>query len=262
MTATWCDIGADGRLRGPADITWNAAWPTPDGETGFAEPADGMVFHTEVGYEHNVIDEFNNIAAQASSFFSIGDDGHIHQYGPVGSGWVAWTQSNGNYHYRGVEHEDNGNPAIPLTAAQLAASAMVFEALSHHDGFPLAATDKPVGGKGLIFHSDGGVPWGNHDCPGAVRRAQRPAIIAAAQAIRKQREAPAVTVIVVTADGKLSLAQIAEAHKTQPAAILRATAVADRFYPPDIAHWLDAVFAGITPAAAPVPAGAVLKVPA
>lgn len=68
--------------------------------------------------------------------------------------------------------------------------------------------------------------------------------------------------VTVTADGKLSIAGIADAHKTQPAAILRATAVADGKYPAAVAKWIDAVFTGTALPLAPVPAGTVFHLPA
>jgi hypothetical protein len=179
-----CRIDASGRLRGPASITWNTPWPTVNGTPGGFGTAFGGVFHTEVGYDHNVVVEFNSPSAQASAFFSIDMAGNVHQYGPLGKDWMAWTQVAGNPHWRGVEHEDKGNPANPLSDAQLAASAQVFEAMSAFDGWPLQVTDD-VNGRGIILHSDGGVPWGNHACPGAVRAAQRPDLIALALKIRR-----------------------------------------------------------------------------
>jgi hypothetical protein len=204
-------IDKAGKLQGPADITINDPFPTHNGTAGAFGTAQGGVIHTEVGFEHAVIDEFNNPAAQASAFFSIGMDGHIHQYGPLGHDWMAWTQIAGNPHWRGVEHEDKGHPETPMPAAQLAASAQVFEAMSAFDGWPLAPTDDPVGGRGIIFHSDGGVAWGNHDCPGSVRRAQRPVIIALAKQIRAGDPLPAGR---HTADGTGSMAALAARQRT------------------------------------------------
>jgi len=181
-------IGPDGLLRGNAAITHNVPMPTGNGTAGgFGTPYGGGI-HTEVGFEHGTIAEFNTPAAQASAFFSIGMDGRIHQYGPLGRDWMAWTQVAGNPNWRGVEHEDKSLPTTPMPEAQLIASAQVFEAMSTFDGslgnpWPLQATDN-VNGRGVILHSDGGVPWGNHACPGPVRAAQRPAILALARQIR------------------------------------------------------------------------------
>lgn len=184
-------IDKDGKLVCPSHphlITYNTPFPTHNGSPGgFSEPANGLVLHTEVGYEHSVIDEFNNLPSQASAFFSVGMDGHIHQYGPVGKGWKAWTQVNGNTKYRGVEHEDQGKPTNPFSAAQIESTASLLEAVSAHDGFALQVGKNPTSGKGVFLHSQGGQAWGGHQCPGTVRGNQRDDIIARAKAIRKSK---------------------------------------------------------------------------
>lgn len=254
-------IDAAGRLQGPADITFNVPWPTPNCTANGFGTAFGGVYHTEVGWEHSVIAEFNSPAAQASAFFSISMTGAIHQYVPLGLNYAAWTQAAGNHSYRGVEHEDGGDPSRPLTPAQLAASAQVFEAMSAYDGWPLEATDNPDGGRGIIFHSDGKAAWGGHDCPGDVRRAQRPALIALAKAIR-EGNVPSGPVA-VTSDGTLSLADLCHSHGhgATPAMVLRLTAQHGG-YPGDVAHWLNEVFEGTRDAQATVPAGLELYLPA
>jgi lysozyme len=60
----------------------------------------------------------------------------------------------------------------------------------------------------------------------------------------------------VTTDGKLTLGQIAAAHGTQASGLLRATAVADHFYPANVAGWINAELGESIP-----PAGLVLKLP-
>ncbi|HVX20875.1 MAG TPA: hypothetical protein VHB02_05985 [Acidimicrobiales bacterium] len=147
-----------------------------------------MVLHTEVGWEHTVEHEFTDPSYQASAFCSISGglnaqsppDGHLHQYGPIGHGWMAWAQKAGNPRFRSVEFEDGGRPTRPLTALQIATGGAVLAAVAEFDGFPIQSTDDPDHGRGLILHVDGGAAWGGHDCPGAVRAAQRPALIAAA----------------------------------------------------------------------------------
>lgn len=64
-----------------------------------------------------------------------------------------------------------------------------------------------------------------------------------------------------TADGKMSLVRIAQEAHSQPSSVLRRTAVHDGRYAPELAQWLNAVFAGHLPATAPVPAGVKLRVP-
>ena len=179
-----CHVGSEGRLRGPVSVSYNDPWPCANGTPGgFIAPARGVVLHTEVGTETGTRAWFNNPQAQASAFFSVSFDGSVRQYGPL-DGWMAWSQAEGNPEWIGVEHEDDGNPAIPFSAGQIAATAQIFEATSAHFGFPLDITDN-TDGHGLIYHGAGGVAWGDHpDCPGDVRKHQRPAIIAVAKAIR------------------------------------------------------------------------------
>jgi hypothetical protein len=243
---------ADGKLKGPAAITYNTPWPTGNGTPGGFGTAFGGVMHTEVGFEHSVIHEFNDPAAQASAFFSISVTGAIHQYGPLGKDWKAWTQAAGNTHYRGVEHEDQGDPNKPLTPVQLAASAQVFEAMSAFDGWPLAPTDNPNGGRGIIFHVDGGAAWGGHDCPGPVRERQRPALIALAKQIR----APQPGLIHYRTTGRESFTELAAELKVKARLLLRHNGGPDRPWPAGFGDYLDA-----GNLAAPMPAGITLRVP-
>jgi hypothetical protein len=175
-----CHFDGNGWLQGPIRITHLSS---PNHGSGFGT-GRGVVMHTEAGYEAGTVETFMNPAAQVSAFFSIAQDGSCHQYVPVGRGLTAWSQAEGNSAWRGIEDEDRTNPAIPLTAAQLTTFAQILEACSEYDGFPLQITDS-VGGTGLICHGDGGAAWGGHyNCPGNVRKAQRPQIIALAKQIR------------------------------------------------------------------------------
>jgi hypothetical protein len=178
--------------------SYASPFPTPNGySTGFAEPANGVVFHTEVGYEHNVIAEFENPGAQASAFVSNALDGTLTQYGPLFKKWAAWTQAQGNARWRGIENEDQGNPANPLTDAQLWSMAGFVELCAHVDGFAIQITDDPTNGRGLITHQDGGQAWGGHSCPAPVRTAQRALIVARALNLAAQRNGvhPAVAAV-------------------------------------------------------------------
>lgn len=66
-----------------------------------------------------------------------------------------------------------------------------------------------------------------------------------------------------TSDGKTSLTALCGRHPGwTPAGIIRRTANHDGKFEPDVATWLNAVFEGRIPATLPVPAGAVLRVPA
>jgi hypothetical protein len=183
------EIDADGKIRGTAGqvgatIEYNDPWPCKNGTPGGSGAMMGLVLHTEDGYEQGTISWFNNPAAGASAFFAVGQDGAIHQFGPLGKDWMAWAQADGNPHWYSVEDADNTHPSVPLTDAQITAVAQLLEVLSRFAGFPLEVTDS-VDKKGLGVHSMGGVPWGDHlECPGPVRAAQRQVIVDRAKAIR------------------------------------------------------------------------------
>jgi hypothetical protein len=224
----------------------------------------GVVMHTMVGQLESAVAWFSNPAAQASAHFGIAQDGRIHQFGPIGKGWVAWAEAAGNYTWYSIEHADNGDPANPLTDAQLTASAQVVECLSAFAGFPLQVTDS-VNGRGYGVHVMGGNAWGGHTCPGPGPRAgQRHEVSARAQALRTQpAPQPSAAYQNWTADGRTPLAQAAAAHQTGASTILRLTAEQSpsSVYPQAVATWLDGVFANTVPPTAPVPKGIVLRVP-
>ena len=181
MTDLRCHFDSNGWLQGPISITHLL---TPNHGTGFGT-GRGVVMHTEAGFETGTVETFMNPANKVSAFFSIAQSGTCHQYVPVGKGLTAWSQAAGNSAWRGIEDEDRTDPSIPLTQAQITAFAQILEACSAFDGFPLQVTDN-VNGQGLILHSDGGEAWGGHfSCPGNVRAAQRPQIVALAMSIRQ-----------------------------------------------------------------------------
>ena len=177
-----CHFDADGWLRGPISITH---YLSPNHyASGFDGPARGMVQHTEDGYTAGTEATFMDPATEVSAFFGVGEDGAAQQFLPLGHRFVAWAQESGNPYWRSCECEDKTRTGQPMTPPQVAAFAQILEACSAYDGFPLQITND-VHGTGLITHGDGGVEWGNHpDCPGPVRKAQRPAIVKLAQAIR------------------------------------------------------------------------------
>ena len=210
---------SSGRVTGPAAITYNSPWPCPNGTFGSGAMM-GVVEHTQVGNNPGTVSWFNNPAAEASAHFCIAQDGSVVQMGPIGKGWIAWAQGAGNEAWYSIEHADDGNPANPLTPAQITASAQLVECLSDFAGFPLQVSDSPSV-KGYGWHGMGGVAWGDHpDCPGDVRKAQRPQIIALAMAIRTPPEAGPYRHV---ATGGQTLAQIAAARGTTPAHLLQVT---------------------------------------
>jgi len=228
-----CQFDAEGWLRGPIQIT-HLTTPNHSG-AGFGT-GRGVVIHTEAGYEAGTVATFMNPANQVSAFWSIARGGTCHQYVPVGHGYCAWSQAAGNDAWRGVEDEDQTHPSIPLTAKQIATFGQILEACSTYDGFPLEITDD-VNGTGLITHGDGGVNWGNHpSCPGSVRRAQRPQIIAMAKAIRTGTATPSAEYVT---DGRVSWVEIAAEHKITAAYLLRLNGGPGQPFPEDMRAYIN-----------------------
>ena len=177
---------AMGHVTGDAQIEYNIPWPCVNGSWG-SGPMRGVLMHTMVGSLGGTIASFNNPGRQASAHFGVDESGKIHQFGPIGKGWIAWHAVDANREWYGIEHADAGNPDNPLTTAQITASAQLVECLSAFAGFPLQVTDS-VNGHGYGTHSMGGAAWGGHTCPDLppqhVRSAQRDEIIALAKQIR------------------------------------------------------------------------------
>jgi hypothetical protein len=233
-------IDSGGQLRGSASISYNSPFPCPNGKDGgmvVPKGIMGVVMHTMVGNLPGTISSFNDPDFQASAHFGIDQKGHIHQFGPV-NGWMAWAQADGNPNWYSIEHADGGAPDVPLTDAQLTASAQVVEALATHGAFPLHVSDSP-GQEGYGVHFMGGAGWGGHSCPDLppqrVRSSQRTEILRRAAAIRT---GAAVT------DGTTSLAVFATRHGSSPAPVLRATAEASAngAFVPALASYVNAVF--------------------
>jgi hypothetical protein len=187
MTPPPLSADGAGRVHG-VNVTWNSPWPCANGNGGgMTVPSGvmGVIMHTMVGNLPGTISWFNDSAAQASAHFGVDQTGSIHQFGPV-NGWEAWAEAGGNPDWYSIEFADNGNPAEPLTAAQVNAAAQLLELLSRPavGRFTLQVSDSP-GTEGFGWHGMGGAAWGGHyDCPGDVRKAQRAQIVQIAQAIR------------------------------------------------------------------------------
>jgi N-acetylmuramoyl-L-alanine amidase len=248
------EIAADGKVTGPITMAYNDPFPTVNGKLGSGAMM-GVVMHTMVGNLPGTVSIFNDPAKEVSAHFGIAQDGSVHQFGPIGKGWIAWAEVAGNLQWYSIEHADDGNTENPLTDAQITASAQIVEVLSRFAGFPLQVTDS-VTVPGYGTHVMGGVPWGNHTCPGpGPRAAQRHEIIARAIAIRNG----ATT---YTTDGVLSLAELAARLGSAPSTILRMTAVGDGVFAPDVAAYVNAVFCGSAAPESGMPKGLVLRVPA
>lgn len=184
-------VDAEGRVHG-ANVTWNSPWPCQNGDGGgmsVPHGVMGLLEHTMVGDLPGTVSWFNDSAAQASAHFGVDQSGSIHQFGPV-NGWMAWHCADGNPNWFGCEFADNGQPANPLTPAQVTSAAQLLELLSRAGNFPLQVTNS-TGTEGYGWHGMGGAAFGGHyDCPGDVRKAQRPQIVALAIAIRQGTASP------------------------------------------------------------------------
>jgi len=248
-----CHFNADGWLAGPIGISHHM---TPNRfNSGFAARARGVVQHTEDGFEAGTFATFMDPGSQVSAFFSIGEEGAAHQYLPVGRGFVAWAQAAGNPGWYSIECEDKLRSGTPLTDIQLTVFAQIYSALAERDGFGYAVTDNTASGRGLITHGDGGNAWGGHpDCPGPVRKAQRPEILARARAVRDGLD-------IWICQGLKSLHDLAGDKLGAPVhQVLQLTAEysAGGLFAPATASYLNAVFAAGTQ---DVPAGVVLFCP-
>lgn len=180
-------IDSSGRLSGGGiKFTYNNPFPTNNGSWG-SGAVQGVVMHTMVGNLPGTVATFNNPASSASAHFGIDQSGNIHQFGPIGKGWVAWAQEGGNYTWYSIEHADNGTPDTPLTDAQMTSSALLVEFLARFAGFPLQEANT-IAESGYGVHYMGGENWGGHSCPDLppqhVRSQQRPAILGRSRIIR------------------------------------------------------------------------------
>ncbi|GHF32617.1 N-acetylmuramoyl-L-alanine amidase [Streptomyces sp. NPDC001262] len=154
-----------------------AAWrPVRNHSQGGVVEHRGLVLHVQLG-DNSPYDWFNIEKSQASSDFWVSKHGVIEQFVETGTD-RAWAQGKGNAYYASVETE--GYPTEPLTDAQVEGVAKVYAWGRETFGWPLQVVDSTTE-KGFTYHGAGGVAWCNHpDCPGALRKAQRPRIIALA----------------------------------------------------------------------------------
>ena len=137
----------------------------------------GLILHVQAG-NGELSGWFSNPSAQASSTFWVGKDGTVVQYMEAGTD-KSWAQAGGNGLYDSVETE--GQPTEKLTDAQVTAIAAL--AKWEHDtyGMPYTVINTP-GARGFGWHGMGGAAWGGHTgCPGDLRKAQMPQILALAQ---------------------------------------------------------------------------------
>jgi len=182
-------VGKDGKLTGPAHITFNTPWPLAFARAHVTGQMDGALLHTMVGTLESCISTFNAPHPGGSAHIGIGQDGRVHQFVPLGQGYETYHAFAANLRWYGIETEDNGHPHTPIADAGLWAWAQVFECLSAFAGFPLQVTDR-CDGRGLAYHRmchDWNLSL--HSCPGAsftdmVRVNQRAEIVRRAKLIR------------------------------------------------------------------------------
>jgi hypothetical protein len=155
----------------------------------------GLILHVQAG-NGELSGWFSNPAAQASSTFWVSKTGEVYQYMEAGTD-KSWAQAAGNGQYDSVETE--GQPTEALTDAQVAALARLVRWEHEQFGMPLTVINTP-GQSGFGWHGMGGAAWGGHTgCPGDLRRAQMPRILALAQ----EGDTATKTQWLLTSDGTL-----------------------------------------------------------
>jgi hypothetical protein len=141
----------------------------------------GLVIHVNDGPNVSLWHWVNDPASNMSCHFQILQNGLIEQYGDTEL--FMWCQKAGNNPWISVEMPTY--PSVGMTKAQLASAAKLSAWLSKLYAFPLQLTNDPSGA-GIGWHGMGAHPgypddWGHPLCPGVIRRAQLPALLAAAK---------------------------------------------------------------------------------
>jgi len=162
----------------PMDVLWHpdaTRRPLPRDMGGALTRSRGLILHVQAG-DNSPHGWFNRDDVQASSHWWVSRAGRLEQYVPADR--VAWAQAAGNSAWHSVETE--GWPGEGLTAEQIGTLSRLYRWGHDHWGWALHLADDPAG-TGLGWHGMGGAAWGGHpDCPGPIRLAQRPAILAGA----------------------------------------------------------------------------------
>jgi hypothetical protein len=154
-------------------------------------PKIGAVVHVIVGSAQSALSEFGRPGAELSAHFIVcgpGDawpDGHILQV--LDTDLVAYAQEAGNWpptSYFAIEFSGFTNMA--MSAAQVSSGASILAWGAEEHGFGLTGP-VPHGKHGVTTHCNpNGTPdpaWGDHSCPGPIRLAQIPEMIAQAVAL-------------------------------------------------------------------------------
>lgn len=146
---------------------------------GVRDKTLGLILHVQVG-NGELTGWYDNPGSQASSAWQAMKSGTVFQFGDPDAD-KFWTQGAGNPDYGAVETE--GYPTEPLTDAQVDAVARIYAKGHLEEGWPFQLAEKP-GDRGLGWHGMGGKAWGNHpNCPGEIRKNQRPEILRRARLI-------------------------------------------------------------------------------
>ncbi len=186
--------------RYPAAIWKGSPNETPKGMIAHV----GLVLHIEQGTEAGTDSWFQNPSSQVSAHFSIAKTGEVHQY--VDTDDKAWAEVAGNPNWVSVEFE--GMSGESLTTQQIDSCGKLYAWLHGLYGMPFVSTDDP-NGSGLGWHGMGGLAWGGHiNCPGDPIKAQRGAILAAANPTPEVKPVlatrlPAISALPVAVSGYL-----------------------------------------------------------
>lgn len=164
-----------------------ARWrgPVPnENPRGMIAPLYGLVLHVEQGSEAGTDAWFHEPGSAVSAHFGAPPADELGQPVPLDQ-WVeigdrAWAEAGGNA--RWVSVETAGHASTEMDLNQLANIANLYAWLHQAapDWFPFRTSNSPTE-QGLGWHGMGGAAWGGHpDCPGSLRIAQRPKILAKA----------------------------------------------------------------------------------
>lgn len=146
---------------------------------GVRDKTLGLIVHVQAG-NGELTGWYDNPGSQASSAWQVMKTGRVFQFGDPDAD-KFWTQAAGNPDYGAAEGE--GSPSEPMTPEQIEGFAQIYAKGHVEEGWPFQLAEKP-GDRGLGWHGMGGKAWGNHpNCPGTIRKNQRPAILARAQQI-------------------------------------------------------------------------------
>ena len=169
---------------------WQGPLPTSNYAPG-PSPKIGIVHHVIVGSESSADGEFHGPGAQLSAHFIVAGPGDTDPDGTViqllDTDDDCYAQEAGNYPPTAyIAVETSGITTTPLSPAQCESLAQLDAWASETHGFPLNGP-VPHGTPGVTGHCNpDGTPdpaWGNHPCPGPIRLAQIPGIIARARAL-------------------------------------------------------------------------------